>query len=242
MKRVIVSFVALVLLAAPTAALAEVSLERVVQALEAPFGTKGKPGKIVDFEADFRQESRLATLDRTQRGHGKVAVKFEPASASRAPMAKFRWDYETPEPQQIISDGRTLWVYIPANRQVIESKLDLSETRPDDPVTFLTGLGNLSRDFHIDWALDRRDVEGNWVLELRPRRPTPLIDTLVVTVRHEALGDPGAVFPIRSTLLTDPTGNETYIAFAEVRINRGLDAERFRFSIPAGVEVVRPSE
>ncbi len=242
MKRTLALFVTLMLIAASAAAQdGAVSLERVIQALEAPFGQKGKPGRIADFQADFRQESRLASLDRMQRGRGTVAVRFEPHSASQAPMAKFRWDYELPARQEIISDGRTLWVYLPENRQVIESKLDLSETRPEDPVTFLTGLGNLSRDFHIEWATPRQDREGNWALELRPRRPSPLIDTLVVTVRKEALSD-AAAFPIRSTLLTDPAGNETFIEFVDVRTNRGLDEKLFLFTIPAGVEVIRPTD
>jgi outer membrane lipoprotein carrier protein len=244
MKRTTGLLAILLLIAVPAVSFGEdVSLERVIQALEAPFGQKGeKGGAIADFEADFRQESRLASLERTQRGRGTVAVKFGPKLGTQASLAKFRWDYEQPARQEIISDGRTLWVYLPENRQVIESQLDLSETRPDDPVTFLTGLGNLSRDFQIDWGRPNRDKDGHWVLELRPRRPSPLIDTLQVTVNKEAVSSPNAAaFPIRSTRVIDPTGNETFIEFADVRINRGLGDELFRFRIPEGVEVIRPS-
>jgi len=70
-----------------------------------------------------------------------------------------------------VSDGQTLWVYMPENNQVIQSNVDFTrEAQAEDPMTFLTGLGNLTRDFSISWAEPNRDHEGNYVLQLRPRR------------------------------------------------------------------------
>jgi outer membrane lipoprotein carrier protein len=54
-------------------------------------------------------------------------------------------------------------------------------------MTFLTGLGNLSRDFNINWAVPNYDVEGNHVLELRPKRVSSLINRMLIVVDRYAV-------------------------------------------------------
>lgn len=229
----------------PAGAEEEIPLETVVRAVESPFRAD-TPHKsaIRDFQGEFVQESRLASLDRTQHGRGRVAVQFERNVAGRPPAAKFRWDYEEPT-QHIISDGRNLWVYIPENRQVIHSEIETALDRPDDPMTFLTGLGNLSRDFQIAWGSPARDAKGNFALALTPRRPSPLLQRLQVVVEREAAAagrrGKGGSFPLHSVTVFDPVGNSTEIAFRNVRVNRGLAAGLFQFQPPPGVEVVRPA-
>lgn len=251
MRPMFLPLLALLLLL-PAGAGAQGALSEVVDALEGPFRAGADRGAaIYDFEADFFQESRIASLERIQRGRGRVAVQFDRRAADRVPLARFRWDYEQPTTQEIVSDGRTLWVYLPENRQVIQSEIEqVALQRPDDPVTFLTGLGNLSRDFLITWASPNRDLEGNPVLELRPRRSSPMLERLLVVVAREAVdGGPrrisdkgaGPVFPILSTTVVDPGGNTTRIEFSKVRVNRGLSAGFFEFILPTGVEVVRPT-
>jgi outer membrane lipoprotein carrier protein len=236
-------------LTAQAAAKESVGLNDVIRALEGPFQADAPAGTaILDFEADFFQEATIASLDRVQRGRGRVAVKFDRVRGDRVPLAMFRWEYDQPTNQEIVSDGRTLWVYLPENRQVIQSQIDtVSQSRPSDPVTFLTGLGNLSRDFQIGWATPNHDVEGNYVLQLRPRRVSSLIRELQIVVNRDAVLGPQRrggfddVFPILSTMVVDPSGNTTLIEFSNIRTNRGLSATSFRFILPAGVEVVRPT-
>ncbi|BCR06859.1 outer-membrane lipoprotein carrier protein [Desulfuromonas versatilis] len=252
MKRLCILSLAL-LLAAPSLLLAQkgesIGLSEVVATLEGPFRSGGDPqAAIHDFQGDFFQESRIVSLDRLQRGRGRVSVKFDRDRGDLVPRALFRWEYDQPTTQEIVSDGSTIWVYLPENRQVIRSEIDFtSQARANDPVTFLTGLGNLSRDFLITWASPNQDLVGNWVLELRPRRVSPMIERMQVVVAREAVlaksrsGQTGSVFPILSTLVYDPSGNSTLIEFSNVRVNRGLSAGQFNFILPAGVEVLRPT-
>ncbi|SDL79450.1 outer membrane lipoprotein carrier protein [Geoalkalibacter ferrihydriticus] len=233
---------------------AEVGLADVIQALESPFKPGGLDTGIADFEAEFFQESRIVSLDRAQRGRGQVWFKFDRTLGERVPQSKFRWEYRQPTEQEIVSDGRTLWVYLPENNQVIESDIEFAlREQPDNPVTFLTGLGNLSRDFSIRWAAPNRDAAGNYVLELQPRRTSQLIARLLIVVdknavlqydnnlRPELRGAQSTVFPILSSTVTDPNGNSTVIEFSAIRVNRGLSDSLFHFIRPADVEVVRPS-
>lgn len=223
-------------------------LNEVINTLESPFQASApKAMAIYDFQGDFFQESNIASLERTQRGRGRVAVRFVPRQG-HPPLAQFRWEYFEPTDQEIVSDGRTMWVYLPENRQVIQSDIDIvNGTDANDPLTFLTGLGNLSRDFSIGWAPENRDREGNWVLEMTPRRASPLIARMLIVVDHRAVdaftrgGTTGGYLPLLSSTVFDPGGNSTLIKFSDIRINRGLSDADFRFIMPAGVDVVRPS-
>src|SRR5512134_1520276 len=137
MKRAaLLTLVLAAVLAAPlpaTAAAKEsIGLSDVIRALEEPFkaGAAAQTA-IADFQGDFFQESRIASLDRIQRGRGRVAVKFERGRGDRVPLALFRWEYDQPTTQEIVSDGETMWVYLPENRQVIQSSIDIvSRSRP----------------------------------------------------------------------------------------------------------------
>lgn len=274
-----------------------VGLRDVIEALESPFRDR----QIKDYSADFFQESRIASLDRLQRARGQVSVRFSYRS-NQVPLVMFHWEYQEPTRQEIVSDGKTLWVYLPENNQVIQSDIEMvSQARENDPMTFLTGLGNLSRDFLISYAEPNRDPRGNYILNLRPRRTTALINRMVIVVNRDAVEAPSAVlgrdaagassaadlarteprrppsrrsappsgaptpdeffgadaggsrqdsssgskrdlvFPILSTTVYDPNGNSTAIEFSDVLVNRGMPAGQFRFMLPAGVEVVRPT-
>jgi outer membrane lipoprotein-sorting protein len=49
-------------------------------------------------------------------------------------------------------------------------------------------------------------------------------------------------FPLLSTTVEDQEGNSTTIEFANVKINNRLNDKDFSFTVPPGVQVVRPSE
>lgn len=244
-KRLLLGFV-LCLLVPALASAANIGMKEVVNALEVPFQGAGA-GQIHDVRADFFQQSRIAALDRTQRGRGTVTFRFEPGDSRRAAIAMFNWQYNEPNEQEIVSDGRTMWVYLPESRQVIESDLTLiDQGSAANPVTFLGGLGHLSRDFSIMFAIPNTDSAGNYILDLRPKQSSPLIRNLLIVVDRKAAqaqanGSDNAYFPILSTTVTDPNENQTIIEFSNIRVNQGLSRADFRFMQPPGVEVVKPA-
>jgi len=233
---------------------ANISLNDVIKTLETPFkspaakDSRAETARIYDFQADFFQESLLASIDRVQRGSGKVSFKFQQRNDADAPLAMFRWEYRKPTLQEIISDGQTMWVYQPDNRQVVESDISQISQQSDNPVTFLSGLGNVSRDFHVRWAEPNTDRNGNYVLQLEPRRPSQLIASLQIIVNRKAVQDfvdnnrIGEYFPILATIVDDPNDNRTSIEFRLTRVNRNLSEKVFHFERPEGVEVVRPAD
>ncbi len=250
-KLSVIAWLGLVLAATTTGAWA-IELNDVVSTLETPFQASADKGaRIFDYSADVAQESRIASLDRMQQASGHLEVAFAGQGHEQDHAVKFRWLYLHPTNQEIVSDGKTLWVYLPENNQVIQSSIETDqEANKNDPMVFLTGLGNLSRDFQIGWATPSSDHQGNHILELTPRQASPMISRLAIVIDRQAVqaylehrqrSDAGGIhFPIISTTVYDPNGNSTIIAFSNLKVNLGIPETRFKFTIPEGVQVVRP--
>lgn len=91
-----------------------ISLNDVAEALQKPF----KPGVvqargsdksgIFDFQADFFQQSKIAAIDRIQRGSGYVSFRFDYRGGSQVPLAMFRWEYQEPARQEVVSNAETM--------------------------------------------------------------------------------------------------------------------------------------
>lgn len=211
------------------------SLSQVVAALEAGYAS------LQDLQADFTQKTTIASVKREQRGSGEVFLK-RPASAT----AMFRFNYTKPR-QQIVSNGKQIWFYLPENRQVMVSQVtDMSKGGNAIALSYLTGLGNVSRDFSISFAQEQRDKAGNYQLDLTPRKPSPVLSRLRLSIQAEAVsqyqqsGTVKNIFPVAASVVYDAGGNETRIDYSRPKVNRGIDNGRFSFKIPTGVEVVKP--
>lgn len=248
MKQITCLAVLLVLLLAGSVLAngSEEVLNQVVRGLERQFQTGGAPGKTIrDLQADFLQQAYLGSLDRVEEGRGRVAVRFDRRGTQLQP--RFRWEYLAPSVQQIISDGRTVWVYLPENQQVIESPLLANGDKGvDDPLAFLTGLGQMSKRFTVAWASPARDSEGHYRLLLTPRQPSAFVERLELVVDRAVLAsqDQGRkpIYPVKVATVFGPSDSRTTITFGNVRLNQGLPDSLFDFQVPEGVEVVRPDE
>lgn len=249
LKKMLVSLLLLVSVPGLSSA-AEISLNEIVTALETPFKAETRSSEqIHDFSAKFVQESLVASIGRTQKGEGTVRFKFDAAEGEENPVAKFFWEYSKPSVQEIISDGLTMWVYLPENRQVIESDISqINAEQGENPVTFLSGLGNLSRDFSIVWGAPQTTESGNYRLLLKPLKESQFIQQIEIVVNEKAVRSwlkkhkTGEIFPLLATLVTDASGNRTAIEFREVQVNRKLTDQLFSFERPDGVELIDPAE
>jgi outer membrane lipoprotein carrier protein len=217
------------------AAAPQASLKEVVSALE-----KGYAG-LQDVQADFSQKTMISAVNREQKGNGEVLLK-RPASAT----AMFRFNYAKPK-QQIISNGKQVWFYTPENKQVmVNSVAAMFAGGNSIALSYLTGLGHVSRDFDIAFGAEQQDKNGNYQLELTPKKPSPVLAKLQLTVSAEAVeqvqttGEVKNIFPVIASTVHDAGGNKTRIDYSRARVNKGLDNGKFNFKIPAGVEVIKP--
>lgn len=219
-----------------TPALAETaSLSEVVATLEAGYAG------LKDLQAGFSQSTTLAGFPKPQKGHGELALR-RPAGAA----AQFRFDYAAPK-QSIVSNGKQVWFYQPEQRQVLVSSLEgMFKGGNGIALTYLTGLGNVSKDFRAAFAKEPRDKKGNYQIELTPLKPTPVLAKLRLTIaaaaveRFQADKTLTDSFPILSSIVTDAAGTQTRIDYSRVRVNSGLNSARFNFKVPEGVELIKP--
>ncbi len=97
---------------------------------------------VHDFSADFVHESEGGLLRKKQSESGVLQVKKP---------GRMRWDYKKPEPKVFVSDGRRIYLYIPADNQVVISPVP-DEDQATTAVLFLVGKGNLARDFKVSYV------------------------------------------------------------------------------------------
>src|SRR6185369_3899314 len=94
------------------------------------------------LSAGFTQELRVKAGGQVVRSKGKMY--FEKPG-------HMRWEYESPEPQTIIADGESLWIYQPADHQVLKAPLQQA-FQSSTPVSFLFGVARIGRDFDAKLA------------------------------------------------------------------------------------------
>lgn len=185
---------------------------------------QNKYEEITDFHAKFTQEAAVKALDKVQKSEGEVWFKKP---------GKMRWNYYTPEKDEIVSDGRTLWFYDVAEKQVIESPLaQVSDTQ--NTTSLLSGLGNIKEVFDASFAEGTElTSSGSYLLELKPKSDDEQYNRAIVAFDKKTMA-------VNSIYLYDPFGNLTTISLNDIKIDNGVEDSLFSFTIPSGVEVVRP--
>lgn len=230
MKHIIVLlaglFFSFMTCAAHAAQQVNVGLNDVIATVEKSFkaGSNGQ-APVSDFTADFFQRTLLKKDNREMRGDGVVSVRLATASS---PLM-YRFQYYRPNAQEIVSDGRSLWIYHPENREVILSDVSAALNRPgfnpdrDNAANFLQGLGRISKDFQINFAGGRNDAAGNYVLELSPRRAMLNTRRILLVVSRDSV----------HSYVTGATPLTSGPAPADPRVPKLPPATRSPFATPA---------
>lgn len=142
-----------------------------------------------------------------------------------AQPAKLRWQVVEPLPQQIISDGSTLWVYDPDLEQVIIQPFnqDIAST---PAVLFSGDLDQLDSAYFV-----REESPG--LFKLTPERAGSLFNYIQIDFVNQR--------PV-SIALTDNLEQTTRISFTELQINPTIRADRFVLEVPPTVDVINNLE
>ena len=222
MTRLLLALLALTLVGGtavlPGIALAQAqpSLDDVVRGLE------GAYGKMNDLKAEFSQTAFNKSLNQSIPAQGTVYLKKG---------GKLRWEYSDPTPQEIVSDGKTLWVYTPTLSQVNVGPAPEALSGPAG--SFLSGLGKLREHFTVRFLnpADPKDKDGNIALDLTPKQPLPTMSRLILSV------DPKS-WEARRAVIYDQFENTVTMQFSKITVNTGLADKLFTFVAPKGVATV----
>ncbi|MGE5813058.1 MAG: outer membrane lipoprotein chaperone LolA [Acidobacteriota bacterium] len=176
---------------------------------------------VRDFTARFVHVYQGGVLRKTVTEKGTVEIKKP---------GRMRWEYTDPEKKVFVADGSQIYSYIPADRQVIVSPMP-AEDQATTATLFLTGRGNLPRDFDVSFGDLPQAPAGTTVLKLVPRHAERDYDTLTLAVT------PSNQIQMLSAV-DRQKGRSTFI-FSDIKENTELADKIFAFKIPRGVDVVR---
>lgn len=137
---------------------------------------------------------------------------------------KFRWHYGPPYSQDIVADGKNLWMFDIELAQATVQPLELA--LGSAPIILLTDIRPLGEDFEIRPMDD--GIGLRW-LALVPK----ILDTEFYRIE---LGMDDQV--IREMRLFDHFDQQTIIRFSQVEINKTFEENHFKFYIPDGADVI----
>ncbi len=137
---------------------------------------------------------------------------------------KFRWSYDKPYPQLLVSDGKTLWNFDPELNQVAIKKA--GDALGASPAALLAGQ-DIDRSFLLKELPPRDGVE---FIEATPKVADASFERVVIGMRGNQ--------PV-SMEIHDSFGQVSRLVFERFELNPVLESSLFRFSPPAGADVLK---
>jgi len=182
------------------------------------------PGKLTEFlngiqsmEATFEQWVMDAKQNALQNVKGTMWIQRP---------GQFRWDTADPYPQQIVSDGKVLWIYDEDLEQATKKTLD--KQVGNTPALLLSGdPSKISESFQV--SAYQFDETGEWRFDLRPKDKDALFALLRV---HFYRGQ------LRDMYLEDSLGQTTRIEFKPVQLNKPIPESRFQLELDDSIDVI----
>jgi outer membrane lipoprotein carrier protein len=171
------------------------------------------------FSARFDIESTLKAMQVTDTAAGRLMVKYP---------GKMRWEYEQPDPMLFVTDGVTLWMYQPQERQVTVGKAD-EVLGGSQGASFLSDVRLLRQEFQID--LDPNGSDTLARLKLTPREGAFDIASIIMTIDR-------ATSDVVEVLTTNQYDDTTRIVFHDIAFQQTFPDSLFHFDIPEGTDVL----
>lgn len=176
---------------------------------------------VQSLKADFVQVSRSAAMGEGEKQRGRIQL-MRPRL--------MRWDFTQPEVRLFVTDGRTMWVYSPSEKQVFVTE-DLG-TDAGGVDQLLSTLENLEEFFEVK-LIDSPTVGERrvHVLELTPRKASGFKHLRIELTRGK--------YELERLVIVDAFDNETEMSFSNLKLNAPIASTEFTFQAPEGTQVVR---
>ena len=173
----------------------------------------------------FVRDAKTGQASFTQTVTAPDGVKKKTSSGSFefARPNRFRFAYTKPFEQVIVADGQKVWIYDADLNQVSSRKP--AQALGATPAALLAG-GSLEQDFELKAAPDRNGLA--WV-EAVPRARDGALQSVRIGFRGSEL---------TAVEIRDSFGQTSLLQFSQMATNLPLAADRFRFVVPAGADVI----
>jgi len=180
-------------------------------------------GLTVPYERDVVTQS-MAMLDESIKSDlAEGLIHFKPPQFLRI-------DQKKPRSELVVSDGETLWWYIPENKEVYRypaGKLGQELKLLSD---IFRGLKDVVDGFVVE--LTASETEGRHDLKLTPNPAWPEIDFIRLSVSQKDS-------TIRVVKLQNYLGGFTRFTLGDIKVEEGFQKDFFEFKVPEGVRVIQ---
>jgi outer membrane lipoprotein carrier protein len=145
---------------------------------------------------------------------------------------RMRWEYRQPREKLFLTDSQTAYFYVPGDHQARRTAIK----RLDDirsPLRYLLGKTKLQKELDgLSFAPDIQPLQaGNIVLRGIPKTMRDRVAELLLEVTAQR--------QIVRILIKEVDGTSTDFRFSQMEENVPVQDSLFRFSPPAGVEILR---
>ena len=185
-------------------------LEKLLSKIESKYSNR-------DFSVNFTQISTLKAINVIDKAYGKAFFRYP---------GRMRWEYKSPEKNEIITDGDNLWIYRPGENQVVKGR---------SKNFFITGSGGaFLSDISMLRKFYRLSIEktGSSFIDLLmiPKKKIPDVASIHISISRDN-------YEINRIITANIYGDTTELQFSEIKFKK-LDESLFRFSIPAGTDII----
>jgi outer membrane lipoprotein carrier protein len=194
----------------------ELTLEQILDRVEKHYAGKS-------FQAEFIQESTIKAMDIVDFASGKIFVRYP---------GMMRWEYEKPEMQIIITDGRKLWIFRPSDNQVLTGNAPAFFS-DGKGASFLSDIKLIRQKFKI--SLENSKEGFFYELKLQPLEKRLDVTDIRLSVTKNT-------FTVIRIITFNSYGDENRIEFANHQFDVKLEDSLFSFRIPPGADVVQLDE
>jgi outer membrane lipoprotein carrier protein len=202
------------------------------------------------LEARYHDAKTLEAAFLERYSDSQQGLQAESGKVYFSRPGRMRWEYEAPEQKLFISDGKTVWFYVPSDHTVTRAPMKES-TDWRTPLALLTGKAKLSQLCEsLEVSAEKPGKQGNIVLSCRPRGEKAKaknhdgddleasiapVDAQFDQVLLELDPDTGELADVR---VLQPGGIELEYRFGNWRENEPLAESLFHFQAPSGVAIV----
>jgi outer membrane lipoprotein carrier protein len=188
------------------------------QVKEGILGAMEKKYAGKSFEADFTQVSTLAALEIIETASGKALFSHP---------GRMKWQYLEPEQHEIITNGKTLWIYRPDENQVMIGDAS-SFFKSGGGGAFLSDISLMKENYSIQVRAVTTDFAE---IDLTPKKKTPDITRIVIQVSQKS-------HEITKVLTYNEFDDTTLFEFSNIHF-KPIDPNEFEFTPPEGVNIIK---
>lgn len=138
----------------------------------------------------------------------------------------FKWQYSKPYAQQIVGDGKHIWLYDVDLKQVTQSNQD--QTIGDSPAAILSNKTALDSSYSLKEDGSKNGID--YVLAT-PKKANAGYRFIRIGFKGDNLA---------AMELKDSFGNQTTLTFTHIDTKPQLSRNEFKFTPPKGVDVLKP--